>query len=90
VTRRTPRRTRARVAGPSLFDPGRTRRCCATLGDDIAEGDILINNDPHDGGMHLPDIFISAAVRDLQAIAYAATICHHTDVGGRVPGSNAL
>ncbi len=22
-------------------------------------------------------------------IAYAATICHHTDVGGRVPGSNA-
>ena len=28
------------------------------FGDDIAEGDILINNDPYDGGMHLPDIFI--------------------------------
>jgi N-methylhydantoinase B len=59
-------------------------------GDDIAEGDILINNDPYDGGMHLPDIFI---FRPLFArgrvIAYAATICHHTDVGGRVPGSNA-
>ncbi len=24
-----------------------------------------------------------------RCIAYAATICHHTDVGGRVPGSNA-
>ena len=60
------------------------------FGDDIAEGDILINNDPYDGGMHLPDIFI---FRPLFAggrlIAYAATICHHTDVGGRVPGSNA-
>src|SRR3984957_12660884 len=58
--------------------------------DDIAEGDIFINNDPYDGGMHLPDIFI---FRPLFAggavIAYAATICHHTDVGGRVPGSNA-
>jgi len=84
------------------------------FGDDVAEGDIFINNDPYDGGMHLPDIFIfkplfaepagsgarganlasggdlptsHAAAR--KPIAYAATICHHTDVGGRVPGSNA-
>ncbi len=64
------------------------------FGDDIAEGDILINNDPYDGGMHLPDIFIfkpmfAADRHGGQPIAYAATICHHTDVGGRVPGSNA-
>ena len=64
------------------------------FGDDIAEGDILINNDPYDGGMHLPDIFIfkplfAAGQQDGRPIAYAATICHHTDVGGRVPGSNA-
>ena len=26
------------------------------FGDDIAEGDILIYNDPYEGGMHLPDI----------------------------------
>ncbi len=59
-------------------------------GDDIAEGDILINNDPYDGGMHLPDIFIFKPLfADGRPIAYAATICHHTDVGGRVPGSNA-
>ena len=63
------------------------------FGDDIAEGDILINNDPYDGGMHLPDIFIFrplfAQAARRKPIAYAATICHHTDVGGRVPGSNA-
>jgi N-methylhydantoinase B len=60
------------------------------FGDDIAEGDILINNDPYDGGMHLPDIFIFRPLfADGKVIAYAATICHHTDVGGRVPGSNA-
>ncbi|HEY2616577.1 MAG TPA: hydantoinase B/oxoprolinase family protein [Acetobacteraceae bacterium] len=64
------------------------------FGDDIAEGDILINNDPYDGGMHLPDIFIfkplfAPGKQGGGPIAYAATICHHTDVGGRVPGSNA-
>jgi N-methylhydantoinase B len=60
------------------------------FGDDIAEGDILINNDPYDGGMHLPDIFIFKPLFAAgRPIAYAATICHHTDVGGRVPGSNA-
>ena len=60
------------------------------FGDDIAEGDILINNDPYDGGMHLPDIFIFKPLFAAgRVIAYAATICHHTDVGGRVPGSNA-
>ena len=60
------------------------------FGDDIAEGDVLINNDPYDGGMHLPDIFIFKPLfADGRPIAYAATICHHTDVGGRVPGSNA-
>jgi N-methylhydantoinase B len=30
----------------------------AHFGDDVHPGDIFINNDPYDGGMHLPDIFI--------------------------------
>ncbi len=61
-----------------------------TFGDDVHPGDIFINNDPYDGGMHLPDIFIFRPIfADGRVIAYAATICHHTDVGGRVPGSNA-
>ena len=62
----------------------------AHFGDDVHEGDIFINNDPYDGGMHLPDIFVFRPLFAAGApIAYAATICHHTDVGGRVPGSNA-
>jgi N-methylhydantoinase B len=57
---------------------------------DINDGDIFINNDPYDGGMHLPDIFVFKPLfSDGILIAFAATICHHTDVGGRVPGSNA-
>ena len=73
---------------------------------DIAEGDVLVMNDPYEGGMHLPDIFVfkpifagsearganragSEARGANNVIAYGATICHHTDVGGRVPGSNA-
>jgi N-methylhydantoinase B len=70
--------------------PVALRAVMAHFGNDISEGDIFINNDPYDGGMHLPDIFIFKPLfADGAVIAFAATICHHTDVGGRVPGSNA-
>ena len=40
--------------------------------------------------MHLPDIFIFQPLyHEGRHIAFAATISHHSDVGGRVPGSNA-
>jgi N-methylhydantoinase B len=94
----------------------------------IEPGDVFILNDPFQGGMHLPDIFVFKPVfaptqpstaspgeharvspetnpRALRAadspgsggirrgraelLAWAGTVCHHTDVGGRVPGSNA-
>src|SRR5206468_12026034 len=43
-----------------------------------------------DGGMHLPDIFVFKPLfHEGQRIAFACTVCHHTDVGGRVAGSNA-
>jgi len=59
-------------------------------GDDMHEGDIFVLNDPFEGGMHLPDIFLFQPIFvDGERLAIAATICHHTDVGGRVPGSNA-
>jgi N-methylhydantoinase B len=57
---------------------------------DIAEGDVLTMNDPFQGGMHLPDIFVFRPLfHGGRIVAVAATICHHTDVGGRVAGSNA-
>ena len=62
----------------------------AKFGDDIHEGDVFALNDPFEGGMHLPDIFLFKPLYHAgQRIAFAATICHHTDVGGRVAGSNA-
>lgn len=60
------------------------------FGDDIHKGDVFIMNDPFEGGMHLPDIFIFKPLyHEGERLAFAATICHHTDVGGRVAGSNA-
>jgi N-methylhydantoinase B len=40
--------------------------------------------------MHLPDIFMFVPIfAGGKRRAFAVVICHHTDVGGRVPGSNA-
>lgn len=59
-------------------------------GDDLAPGDVIIFNDPYDGGMHLPDIFMFKPIfAGAQHIGFSVVICHHCDVGGRVPGSNA-
>jgi N-methylhydantoinase B len=59
-------------------------------GNDMRPGDVFIMNDPFDGGMHLPDIFIFKPLyHEGERLAFAATVCHHTDVGGRVAGSNA-
>ena len=58
--------------------------------DDMAPGDVFIMNDPFDGGMHLPDIFVFKPLyHEGERLAFACTVCHHTDVGGRVAGSNA-
>src|SRR5438105_6911811 len=60
------------------------------FGNEIAPGDVFIMNDPFDGGMHLPDIFIFKPLyHQGERLAFACTVCHHTDVGGRVAGSNA-
>jgi len=59
----------------------------------LKPGDILIQNNPFDGAMHLQDIFVFKPVflpgDQTRVIAFACAIAHHTDVGGRVPGSNA-
>lgn len=62
----------------------------ARFGGTITPGDVYLMNDPYAGGMHLPDIFMFQPVFAQGIhIAFAATVCHHTDVGGRVAGSNA-
>ncbi|WP_454724850.1 MULTISPECIES: hydantoinase B/oxoprolinase family protein [Cupriavidus] len=62
----------------------------ARYGDALQPGDAVIVNDPYQGGMHLPDIFMFVPFfyrGELEG--WCVVICHHTDVGGRVPGSNA-
>lgn len=60
-------------------------------GDGLVPGDAVILNDPYQGGMHLPDIFMFMPIfdRSENLQGFSVVICHHTDVGGRVPGSNA-
>lgn len=59
---------------------------------DINDGDIFIGNDPYiASGQHLPDIYVIKPIFHAGALCgWAATIAHHVDVGGLVPGSNSL
>lgn len=60
------------------------------FGDDINPGDVFILNDPFDGGMHIPDIFIVQPIFwEGQRVAFAVATAHHLDLGGRLPGSSA-
>ncbi len=60
-------------------------------GDDIAQGNIYLSNDPHNGGgLHPQDVFILAPVFvDDKLTAWVATTAHMMDMGGMVPGSFA-
>ncbi len=59
--------------------------------DSIRPGDMFIANDPyHGGGNHLPDIVIAApAFSGEKLIGWIANIAHHSDIGGKVPGSTS-
>lgn len=59
--------------------------------DTLTAGDMFIANDPYaGGGTHLPDITVAAPVFDSgRLIAWVANIAHHSDVGGKVPGSTS-
>ena len=62
----------------------------AYFGDDVKPGDIFINNDPYEGGSHLPDIFLFKPVfYNDTLVAWTSVIAHQTDIGGRVAGGNA-
>ncbi|MEM8532170.1 MAG: hydantoinase B/oxoprolinase family protein [Chloroflexota bacterium] len=51
-------------------------------------GDVVVLNDPYQGGTHLPDITTVAPVfHENECIGYTATRAHHADIGGITPGS---
>ena len=60
--------------------------------DDIRDGDCFITNDPYYGGVtHLNDVVIALPVfAEGECVAWAASIAHWNDVGGKTPGSMAV
>ncbi|MFV0246313.1 MAG: hydantoinase B/oxoprolinase family protein [Qingshengfaniella sp.] len=70
--------------GSMLRAVGPTLACTGPL----AEGDVVIVNDPFVAGAHLPDITLIAPVFIAgRCVAYVASRAHHSDVGGMEPGS---
>ena len=56
----------------------------------LEPGDMLLLNDPYISGTHLPDLTLIAPIfHEGTLIGYAANKAHHTDVGGKTPGSLA-
>jgi N-methylhydantoinase B len=54
-------------------------------------GDVVVLNNPYQGGSHLPDItMVSPVVVDGVARFFVASRAHHADVGGMSPGSLPL
>ncbi len=56
-------------------------------------GDIVILNDPYEGGTHLPDVTMVSPVfvaDNTMPSFFAASRAHHADVGGITPGSLPL
>ncbi|MDY7097793.1 MAG: hydantoinase B/oxoprolinase family protein [Pseudomonadota bacterium] len=59
-------------------------------GQTISPGDAFVQNNPHAGGSHLPDITVVSPVFDEAGGAilfFVASRAHHEDVGGISPGS---
>ncbi len=58
-------------------------------GQAILPGDVFVQNNPYNGGSHLPDITVITPVFDEKhtIIFYVASRAHHEDVGGIAPGS---
>ncbi|MBP1600619.1 MAG: N-methylhydantoinase, partial [Acidobacteria bacterium] len=56
-------------------------------------GDIVILNDPYEGGTHLPDLTLVSPVFDSGSgvlLFHVASRAHHSDIGGMTPGSMPL
>ena len=60
------------------------------FGDDVHPEDVFANNDPYEGGSHLPDIFLFKPIFMYDTlIGWSCCIGHQTDIGGRIAGGNA-
>ena len=59
-------------------------------GKPLAQGDVIIANDPFRGGQHIMDVMMLAPVyQDDELIGYVGSVAHHSDLGGASPGGVA-
>jgi N-methylhydantoinase B len=59
-------------------------------GDEIGEGDAFLTNHPYMGGTHTPDLQVFTPLHhDGRIVAWAGSIAHHIDIGGRFPGTES-
>jgi N-methylhydantoinase B len=72
--------------------PTAMRYVLEEYGERAQPGDVYITNDPYGyGGQHLPDIYIIKPIFVDEVLeGWAATMAHHSDVGGITPGSIAV
>lgn len=71
--------------------PDALKGVLARYGSNLEDGDVYILNDPDEGGMHLPDIFLFKPVfLEGRLLGFMGCVAHHIDIGGRVPGGNAV
>lgn len=70
---------------------GTVRNMIAEFGvENIGEGDVVATNDPWFGNTHLPDMTAATPVfRDGVIVAWVASICHVSDIGGTSEGAFA-
>lgn len=58
---------------------------------DWAPGDMVVLNDPYQGGTHLPDVtFIAPVFASGELAGFSANRAHHADIGADAPGSMPL
>ena len=69
---------------------GETVRAVCARFERLEAGDVVVSNDPFEGGSHLPDITVVTPVvlpgEDAPRF-FVASRGHHADIGGRTPGS---
>ena len=59
-------------------------------GDDVSPGDAFITNHPYMGGTHTPDLQVFTPLfLEGRLVAWAGSIAHHIDIGGRFPGTES-
>ena len=58
---------------------------------ELRPGDVFLTNDPYvGGGSHLPDLTATSPVfHGDRLVGFVASLAHHSDVGGRVAGSES-